>query len=47
MKSTKIDARNSMRDEPLSDPSILAIEKEYIIDFERMVDVFATQNKNG
>ena len=47
MKAIKTYARNSMGDERLSDLGILAIEKEFIIDFERVVDVFATQHKNS
>jgi hypothetical protein len=47
MKLIKTYARNSMGNERLSDLSILAIEKEFIMDFEKVVDVFATKHKNS
>ncbi|CAF3369991.1 unnamed protein product [Rotaria sp. Silwood2] len=47
MKLIKTYARNSMGDERLSDLSILAIEKGFIVDFEKVVDVFATKHKNS
>jgi hypothetical protein len=43
MKLIKNYARNSMRDERLSDLSVLAIER----DFEKVVDAFATKHKNS
>ena len=47
MKLIKTYARNSMSDERLSDLSILAIEKKFEIDFEKVVDVFAKNHKNS
>ena len=35
-----------MSDERLSDISVLAIERHFEIDFEKVVDVFAKQHKN-
>ncbi|CAF4961518.1 unnamed protein product [Rotaria sp. Silwood1] len=45
MKLIKNYARNSMSDERLSDLSVLAIEKEFEIDIEKVVDVFAKKHK--
>ena len=47
MKLIKTYARNTMGDERLSDLGILAIEKEFNIDFEKVVDVFAKAHKNS
>jgi len=47
MKLIQTYARNSKEDERLSDLSILAIEKEFIINFEKVIDVFATKHKNS
>jgi hypothetical protein len=47
MKLIKTFVRNFMADERLRDLSILAIEKDFIIDFEKIVDVFATKQKNS
>ncbi|CAM4817985.1 unnamed protein product [Rotaria magnacalcarata] len=47
MKLIKNYARNSMGDERLSDLSVLAIERELGIDFEKVIDVFAIQHKNS
>ncbi len=47
MKLIRTDARNSIGDERLSDLSILAIEKEFIMDFEKVVDVLATKHRNS
>jgi hypothetical protein len=47
MKLIKNYAQNSMSDERLSDLSVLAIERDFQIDFEKVVDVFATKHKNS
>lgn len=47
MKLIKNYARNSMGDERLSDLSVLAVEKDFEIDFEKVVDVFAERHKNS
>ncbi len=47
MKSTKTYARNSMNDDRLSDLTVLAIERSFEIDFEQVIDVFATNHKNS
>ena len=47
MKLIKTYIWNSMGDERLSNLSILPIEKEFITDFEKMVDVFATRHENS
>jgi hypothetical protein len=47
MKLIKTYARNTTGDERLSDLGVLAIEKEFNIDFEKVVDVFAKAHKNS
>jgi hypothetical protein len=47
MKLIKTYARNSMNDERLSDLSVLATEKDFEIDFEKVIDVFAANHKNS
>ena len=47
MKLIKNYARNSMGDERLSDLSVLAVEREFDIDFEKVIDDFAIQRKNS
>ncbi|CAF1593070.1 unnamed protein product, partial [Didymodactylos carnosus] len=47
MKLIKTYARNTMGDERLSDLGVLAIEKEFKIDFEKVVDAFAKAHKNS
>ena len=47
MKLIKNYARNSMGNERLSDLSVLAVEREFDIDFEKVIDEFAIQHKNS
>lgn len=47
MKLIKTYARNSMNDVRLSDLTVLAIEKDFEIDFEKVIDVFAAKHKNS
>ena len=47
MKLIKTVARISMSDNRLSDLSILAIEKDFYIDYEQIIDAFAIQHKNS
>jgi hypothetical protein len=47
IKLIKSYARNSMGDERLSDLSVLAIEGDFQIDFEKVVDVFFQGGKSG
>ncbi len=47
MKLIKTYARNTMEDERLSDIGVSAIEQEFNIDFEKLVDVFAKTHKNS
>ncbi len=41
MKLIKTSARNSMSDNRLSDLSLLAIERDFPVDYERIIDIFA------
>ena len=47
MKLIKTVARNSMSDNRLSDLSLLAIEREFCVDFEKIIDAFAIQHMNS
>jgi hypothetical protein len=47
MKLIKTSARNSMSDNRLSDLSLLRIERDFPVDYERIIDVFAIQHKNS
>jgi hypothetical protein len=47
MKLIKTAARNSMSDNRLSDLSLLAIERDFSIDYEKIIDAFAIQHKNS
>jgi len=40
MKLIKTSARNSMSDNRLSDLSLLAIERDFPVDYERIIDIF-------
>ena len=42
MKLIKTAARNSMSDTRLSDLSLLVIERDIIVDYENIIDAFAT-----
>ncbi|CAF5156169.1 unnamed protein product [Rotaria sp. Silwood1] len=46
MKIIKNYLRNSMTDKRLSDLTVLAIERDFDINFERVVDKFAKNHKN-
>ena len=47
MKLIQTTARNSMSDTRLSDLSLLAIERDIIVDYEDIIDEFANQHKNS
>jgi hypothetical protein len=47
MKYIKTTARNSMLDGRLSDLSLIAIERDFHVDYQRLIDVFAVQHKNS
>ncbi len=47
MKLIKTAARNSMSNNRLSDLSLLAIERDFCIDYEEIIDAFAIQRKNS
>lgn len=47
MKLIKTAARNSMSDDRLCHLSILAIERDFCIDYEKIIDMFAIQHKNS
>ncbi|CAF1325117.1 unnamed protein product [Rotaria magnacalcarata] len=47
MKLIKTVARNSMSDNRLSNLSLLAIEREFCVDYEKIIDAFAIQHKNS
>jgi hypothetical protein len=47
MNLIKTYARNAMNDDRLSDLTVLAIERSFEIDFEQVIDVFATNHKNS
>lgn len=47
MKLIKTVARNSMSDNRLSNLSLLAIERDFQVDYEKIVDAFAMQHKNS
>ncbi|CAF3472113.1 unnamed protein product [Rotaria socialis] len=47
MKLIKTSARNTMSDDRLSDLSLLAIERDFVVDNEKIIDAFAIQHKNS
>ncbi|CAF3984908.1 unnamed protein product [Rotaria magnacalcarata] len=47
MKLIKTIARNSMSDTRLSDLSLLAIERDIVVDYENIIDAFVAQHKNS
>ncbi len=47
MKLIKTTARDSMADSRLNDLFLLAIETDFTIDFEQIIDIFVTQYKNS
>ncbi|CAF3612443.1 unnamed protein product [Rotaria socialis] len=47
MKLIKTIARNSVSDSRLSDLSLLAIERDIVVDYENIIDAFAAQHKNS
>jgi hypothetical protein len=47
MKPIKPSVRNSMSNSRLNDFSLLAMETDFIIDFEQIIDTFAIQHKNS
>ena len=47
LKHIKTVARNSMSNNRLSDLSLLAIERDFCLDYEKIVDTFAIQHKNS
>ncbi|CAF1565842.1 unnamed protein product [Rotaria magnacalcarata] len=47
MKLIKTSARNTMSDDRLSDLSLLAIERDFFVDNEKIIDAFAIQHKNS
>jgi len=47
MKLIKTSARNSMTDNRLSDLSVLAVERDFAIDYDKIIDAFAIQHKNS
>ncbi len=47
MKMIKTKTRNSMSDVRLSDLCILAIERDFVIDLEKVIDRFSEKHKNS
>ena len=47
LKLIKTSARNSMSDKILSNLSLIAIERDFSIDYENIVDAFAIQHKTS
>ena len=47
MKLIKTSARTSMCDDILSDLFLLAIERDFVVDNEKIIDVFAIQHENS
>jgi hypothetical protein len=47
MKLIKTSARNSMTDGRLSDLSLLAIGRDFAVDYDKVIDAFAIQQKNS
>jgi hypothetical protein len=47
MKLIKTVARNSMADSRLSDLSLLAIEEDFCVDCQKIIDAFSIQHKNS
>jgi hypothetical protein len=46
-KNRFLHVRNSMLYGRLSDLSLIAIERDFHVDYQRIIDVFATQHKNS
>ena len=47
MKLVKRSTRNTMNDTRLSDKCLLAIERDFEIDFEKVIDVFSLNHGNS
>jgi hypothetical protein len=47
MKPIKTSVRNSMSSSRLNDLSLLAMETDFTIDFEQIIDILAIQHKNS
>ena len=47
MKLIKTKTRNSMSDSRLSDLCVLAIERDFVVDFEKVIDEFAEKDRNS
>ena len=47
MKIIKNYLRNSMSDKRLSDLTVLAVERDFDIDYERVIDKFSNNHKNS
>jgi hypothetical protein len=47
MKLVKTIARTSMSDDTLSDLSLLVIERDFVVDNEKIIDAFAIQHENS
>lgn len=47
MKIIKTHLRNTMTDRRLSDLTIMAIEREIDVDYERVIDTFSINHKNS
>ena len=47
MKLIKTTTRNTMSDDRLSDLCVLAVERDFVIDFEKLIDDFADLRKNS
>ena len=47
MKLIKTSALNSMTDSRLSDLSLLGVERDFVVDYDKVIDAFAIQHKNS
>ena len=47
MKLIKTTTRNTMSDDRLSDLCVLAVERDFVIDFEKLIDDFTDLRKNS
>jgi hypothetical protein len=47
MKLIKTTTRNKMSDNRLSDLCVLAVERHFVIDYEKLMDAFADLYKNN
>ncbi len=47
MKLIKTSAPNSMADSRLNDLSLLAIERDFAVDYDKVIDAFAIQHRNS